>query len=48
MLAESQTYLWTAWWLPMFPGIAISLLVMACNITGDWLRNRLDSTLRQL
>jgi peptide/nickel transport system permease protein len=48
MLAESQTYLWTAWWLPMFPGVAISLLVMACNITGDWLRNRLDPTLRQL
>jgi peptide/nickel transport system permease protein len=48
MLAESQTYLWTTWWLPMFPGVAISLLVMSCNITGDWLRNRLDPTLRQL
>lgn len=48
MLAESQTYLWTTWWLPMFPGVAISLLVMACNLTGDWLRNRLDPTLRQL
>jgi peptide/nickel transport system permease protein len=48
MLAESQTYLWTTWWLPMFPGLAISLLVMACDLTGDWLRNRLDPTLRQL
>jgi peptide/nickel transport system permease protein len=48
MLAESQTYLWTTWWLPMFSGLAISLLVMACNLTGDWLRNRLDPSLRQL
>ena len=48
MLTESQTYLWTTWSLPMFPGVAISLLVMACNLTGDWLHNRLDPTLRQL
>ena len=27
---------------PLFPGVAISFLVMACNLTGDWLRNRLD------
>jgi peptide/nickel transport system permease protein len=48
MLAESQAYLWTAWWLPMFPGVAISLLVMSCNLTGDWLRDRFDPTRRQL
>ena len=48
MLAESQPYLWTTWWLPLFPGVAISLLVMACNLTGDWLRDRFDPTTRQL
>jgi peptide/nickel transport system permease protein len=48
MLAESQTYVFTAWWLPVFPGIAITLLVMASNLTGDWLRDRLDPTRRQL
>jgi peptide/nickel transport system permease protein len=48
MLAESQPYLWTSWWLPMFPGLAISLLVMASNLTGDWLRDRFDPTQRQL
>lgn len=48
MLAESQAYLWTAWWLPMFPGATISLLVMACNLIGDWLRDRFDPTRRQL
>src|SRR5713101_8954489 len=48
MLAESQTYVFTAWWLPVFPGIAITLLVMASNLIGDWLRDRLDPTRRQL
>jgi len=48
MLAEAQTYVFTAWWLPVFPGIAITLLVMASNLTGDWLRDRLDPTRRQL
>jgi peptide/nickel transport system permease protein len=48
MLAESQKYLYTAWWLPLIPGITISLLVMSCNLTGDWLRDRFDPTRRQL
>jgi peptide/nickel transport system permease protein len=48
MLAESQQYLWTSWWLPMFPGVTISLLVMSCNLVGDWLRDRFDPTMRQL
>jgi peptide/nickel transport system permease protein len=48
ILAESQTYVFTAWWLPVFPGIAITLLVMASNLTGDWLRDRFDPTRRQL
>jgi peptide/nickel transport system permease protein len=48
MLAESQTYVFAAWWLPVFPGIAITLLVMASNLTGDWLRDRFDPTRRQL
>jgi peptide/nickel transport system permease protein len=48
MLAESQTYVFTAWWLPVFPGLAITLLVMSSNLTGDWLRDRFDPTRRQL
>jgi peptide/nickel transport system permease protein len=48
ILAESQTYVFTAWWLPVFPGIAITLLVMSSNLTGDWLRDRFDPTRRQL
>jgi len=48
MLAESQTYVFTAWWQPVFPGIAITLLVMSSNLAGDWLRDRFDPTRRQL
>ncbi len=48
MLADSQSYIYNHWWLPALPGIAISLLVMASNLTGDWLRDRVDPTRRQL
>jgi peptide/nickel transport system permease protein len=48
MLAESQQYFYIAWWLPVIPGIAITLLVMASNLTGDWLRDRTDPIRRQL
>jgi peptide/nickel transport system permease protein len=48
MLAESQQYFYIAWWLPVIPGLAITLLVMASNLTGDWLRDRTDPTRRQL
>jgi peptide/nickel transport system permease protein len=48
MLSESQTYVFTAWWMPVFPGVTITLLVMSINLAGDWLRDRLDPTRRQL
>jgi peptide/nickel transport system permease protein len=41
MLAESRTYLTTAWWL-MLPGVAITLTVLSVNVLGDWLRLRTD------
>jgi peptide/nickel transport system permease protein len=31
-----------AWWVSVFPGLAILLVVMAINLLGDWLRDRLD------
>jgi peptide/nickel transport system permease protein len=48
MLSESQSYVFLAWWMPVFPGIAITLLVMSINIIGDWLRDRFDPIRRQL
>jgi peptide/nickel transport system permease protein len=48
MLAESQEWVFVSWWLPMVPGVAITLLVMSFNLMGDWLRDRTDPTRRQL
>jgi peptide/nickel transport system permease protein len=48
MVAEGRGKLASAWWLSMFPGIAITLVVLAFNLFGDWLRDRLDPKLGQL
>lgn len=34
------------WWISVFPGLCIMLLVLATNLLGDWLRVRLDPQLR--
>lgn len=36
-----------SWWLVVFPGLAITLAVMAANLLGDALRDFLDPKLRQ-
>jgi peptide/nickel transport system permease protein len=42
MLNEGRTYLETAPWISVFPGIAIMLTVLAFNLLGDGLRDILD------
>ena len=37
-----------AWWISVYPGITIFLMVMSLNFLGDWLRDRIDPRLRQL
>ena len=44
MLADGRTYMQTAWWVSVFPGIAIMLTVLGLNLLGDWLRDRIDPT----
>jgi peptide/nickel transport system permease protein len=49
MLSEGRAGLFTGhWWLIVFPGIAIAMMVMAFNLIGDWLRQRLDPHLRNI
>ena len=48
MVSSGRAYLTSAWWLTLFPGIAIALVVLAFNLIGDWLRDHLDPRLRQL
>ena len=46
MLNASQLYLLRAPWLAIFPGLAITLLVLAFNLLGDVLRDVWDPRLR--
>ncbi|MGE3537711.1 MAG: ABC transporter permease [Candidatus Tectimicrobiota bacterium] len=48
MIAEGRDYIASAWWVSFFPGLAILVAVLAFNLLGDWLRDALDPTLRQL
>lgn len=42
MLSLGRDYLTTAWWLPVVPGIAISLTVLGTNLIGNLIRDALD------
>ncbi len=46
MLSDARNYLSQAWWTVFFPGMTISLVVMATNLLGDSLRDQLDPSLR--
>ncbi len=47
MMAEGRGPLIAGkWWISVFPGLCIILLVLATNLLGDWLRVRLDPQLR--
>jgi peptide/nickel transport system permease protein len=48
MVSEGRNYVITAWWLSLFPGVAITLVVLAFNFFGDWLRDSLDPKLRRV
>jgi peptide/nickel transport system permease protein len=47
MIADGRGFLATAWWITLFPGLAMLLTVLAVNLLGDWLRDRLDPKLHQ-
>ena len=48
MIAEGRDYITRAWWVSLFPGVAIMLTVLAFNLFGDWLRDTLDPRQRQV
>ena len=35
-----------SWWMVAFPGVTLAALVLAVNLVGDWLRDKLDPRLR--
>jgi len=42
ILADGRGFITQAWWLGVFPGLAIMLVVLAINFIGDWTRDALD------
>ena len=48
MIADGRGFIATAWWISLFPGLAMLLTVLAVNLLGDWLRDHLDPKLRQV
>jgi peptide/nickel transport system permease protein len=43
MIAEGQTYLTTAWWISVFPGIAVCTLAMGLSLCADGLARLLNT-----
>jgi ABC-type dipeptide/oligopeptide/nickel transport system permease subunit len=46
-LSESRQFLQIAYWTVLFPGLAISLVVLAANLVGDWVRDVLDPIVKR-
>lgn len=46
MVADGRSYITSAWWLCMVPGLAILLTVMSVNLVGDALADRINPALR--
>jgi peptide/nickel transport system permease protein len=42
MLADGKDYLSRAWWLSLYPGLAILFTVLSYNLVGEGLRDALD------
>jgi peptide/nickel transport system permease protein len=42
MVFDGIEYVATAWWIALFPGLAVMLTVLGTNVVGDWLRDALD------
>lgn len=45
ILNDGQNYITLAWWITVFPGVFLALLVIGVNLIGDGLRDQLDPTL---
>ena len=47
IMAEGRTYVMVAFWILLFPGIFLTLVVLGVNLLGDGLRDTLDPRLRR-
>lgn len=42
MVADARSFIYVAWWIAVFPGLALMLAVLGINLLGDWFRVVLD------
>jgi len=47
MLSDARNYIRESWWYPVFPGLAVSITVLAFNLVGDGFRDILDPKFRR-
>lgn len=48
MVSDGRNLFAQAWWISLFPSLAIGLVVLSGNMLGDWIRDKMDPKLRQL
>ncbi|MEZ5782415.1 MAG: ABC transporter permease [Rhizobiaceae bacterium] len=42
IIADGRSYVQEAWWIAVFPGVAIAIAVLSLNLMGDGLRDIID------
>jgi len=42
LLADAREHVDRAWWLALFPGLALFVSVLGCNLVGEGVRDLLD------
>ena len=48
MVSDGRQWVMLAPWISMIPGAAIALVILSLNLLGDWVRDYLDPTLRNI
>jgi peptide/nickel transport system permease protein len=41
MSAQGMTHIFSAWWIPIFPAVAVGVIAIVSNFAGDALRDRI-------
>jgi ABC-type dipeptide/oligopeptide/nickel transport system permease subunit len=47
MVSDGRRYVFDRYYIPLFPGLAITAAVLSMNLVGDWVRDVLDPRQRQ-
>lgn len=42
LIGEGRTYMTSAWWIVLFPGLMIGITVLCLNLVGNWVREEFD------